>query len=816
MSYLQPDNTNITSIDYQLEIEPGVYNSIQAGLPVIRINYEDSDGNNRVKGVLFEEMTPYLKYLKERADSLGKVLLSKPDDTYPEKIRIYYDDAEGDTLDLNTMLGSSYPAPEPLTADYNLTPLSNCSKDSDSRLTLVNGINCDFSFEIDAIEDASHPDGVLPFDVTFANLLTRVDTGTLTINSVTLIAGPKWVINCTFNNDNLGNAVLDFAEESGVLLDRDEGDDLSVWSSILFRNDANTATLGSVLHCANPGAVVSTSQGSVKSLLLNRSNAKVQVNFTVTGTIDGFGLSSVNDLTPINGNAEGATNGTLDTSLLTGDAFVNPVIELTWTPSYLLDVYEFLSASYPAPSLLRALYDLTPISPDSAKISDSRIKSAPGVDEVQFTVKIPKYIFDDASYPTDITEAMVETLLKSTTATVFNVDSVDNGDDEQDYVLATITASALILSGSTCYYVAEVATRVINDSLVSTISGITFGDSDNNILVTINKAVAVSTTLQTGLSGLLCARNYGFVGIKGDNGTGDVTIVDINKYVTSPVSVDWPDGMASESELGEIDFAGQEFTNVPIINVAIPIEDSILDIEEMIGASYPAPIAIGAPYNLTPITAGVVKNSDSQLQWPASTTTIDFELTIDRLGSNAGPTAWTTPSTAVIASLLRSLNVANTVSCLSVTVPNPAAAPMVVRIRVANTESQQTVQWAEHVGIAFTTDSADLQISAFYLTANQIGNAAVLPAVAQNNTQQGYIRGLAMFTSFSSTYRALVGNANLTQFGQYQKNGASSGDGNLNPSTPNGTISTQLHVNPIGGVGPFVNPCVTVGIHLIP
>lgn len=94
----KPDQTNILSIRYQITQKQGDPLSIRGQLPALTIQFEDPLGSGliREKVVGFNELKTYYDYLKARAESLGKVVLSDPANTFDYLWRMYY---EGSPVD---------------------------------------------------------------------------------------------------------------------------------------------------------------------------------------------------------------------------------------------------------------------------------------------------------------------------------------------------------------------------------------------------------------------------------------------------------------------------------------------------------------------------------------------------------------------------------------------------------------------------------------------------------------------------------------------------------------------------------------------
>lgn len=110
MALNKPTPQNIVSITYQLLQEINVPGSIRGQMPVITIQFQDADSIVRDRVVAFVEMLPYLRMLKEKADSLGKVLTCNPPLTYDKKIVINYGDpATGEAVAVGLALSPADP-----------------------------------------------------------------------------------------------------------------------------------------------------------------------------------------------------------------------------------------------------------------------------------------------------------------------------------------------------------------------------------------------------------------------------------------------------------------------------------------------------------------------------------------------------------------------------------------------------------------------------------------------------------------------------------------------------------------------------------
>jgi hypothetical protein len=81
-----PTPQNIVSITYQLLQQVTDRLSVRGQLPVLTIQFEGNTGITRTKVVGFNEMLPYLRYLKVKADSLGKTIICNPPSTYDKKV----------------------------------------------------------------------------------------------------------------------------------------------------------------------------------------------------------------------------------------------------------------------------------------------------------------------------------------------------------------------------------------------------------------------------------------------------------------------------------------------------------------------------------------------------------------------------------------------------------------------------------------------------------------------------------------------------------------------------------------------------------
>lgn len=81
-----PTPENIVSITYQLKQQVNDPASIRGQLPCLTIQFVDDNSVTRNKVVTFREMLPYLKYLHDKAISLGKVIVCDPEATFDYKI----------------------------------------------------------------------------------------------------------------------------------------------------------------------------------------------------------------------------------------------------------------------------------------------------------------------------------------------------------------------------------------------------------------------------------------------------------------------------------------------------------------------------------------------------------------------------------------------------------------------------------------------------------------------------------------------------------------------------------------------------------
>lgn len=81
-----PTPQNIRTITYQLLQQVGDPSSIRGQLPILSIQFVDDNSVVRNKMVSFREMLPYLRYLHDKAVSLGKFLVCDPESTFDKKI----------------------------------------------------------------------------------------------------------------------------------------------------------------------------------------------------------------------------------------------------------------------------------------------------------------------------------------------------------------------------------------------------------------------------------------------------------------------------------------------------------------------------------------------------------------------------------------------------------------------------------------------------------------------------------------------------------------------------------------------------------
>lgn len=119
----KPTPGNIISITYQLLQEINVPQSIRGQMPVITIQFQDDSSIVRSKVVSFQEMLPYLRYLKTKAVSLGKILSCVPETTFDTKIVVEMADPIAPPVDADIFFaldGSQFGVPQ------NLTVVANC------------------------------------------------------------------------------------------------------------------------------------------------------------------------------------------------------------------------------------------------------------------------------------------------------------------------------------------------------------------------------------------------------------------------------------------------------------------------------------------------------------------------------------------------------------------------------------------------------------------------------------------------------------------------------------------------------------------
>lgn len=118
-----PTPQNIVSITYQLLQDFSDPLSFRGQSPLLSIQFQDAGGIVRQRAVSFQEMLPYLRYLKAKAVSLGFDLICTPASTYDKKIVISYGVPPpaylGNTISF-TLDGVNFDAPK------TLTPIINC------------------------------------------------------------------------------------------------------------------------------------------------------------------------------------------------------------------------------------------------------------------------------------------------------------------------------------------------------------------------------------------------------------------------------------------------------------------------------------------------------------------------------------------------------------------------------------------------------------------------------------------------------------------------------------------------------------------
>lgn len=86
----QPDPNNIVSITYKLQKNITDPSQTKGSMPMLVVQFEGEDSLIRSKVVGFDELSTYLKYLKQRADDEGDTLTCLPANTYPYNIVIFY------------------------------------------------------------------------------------------------------------------------------------------------------------------------------------------------------------------------------------------------------------------------------------------------------------------------------------------------------------------------------------------------------------------------------------------------------------------------------------------------------------------------------------------------------------------------------------------------------------------------------------------------------------------------------------------------------------------------------------------------------
>lgn len=165
---------NIISITYQLVNN----NSHRYDAPFLTIQFVD--GTARQQDVSFQELLPYLKYLKVKADSLAKSVLAIVN--YPYNVIIYYGDAipNGEAGNIMTLTRDNG------TADVVFTAASQVFEFFQNTLTFYNGSVIGIgTFKLPRTELDFLADWQLP-------------AGALLLSANSVDAGLNWEVTCLF------------------------------------------------------------------------------------------------------------------------------------------------------------------------------------------------------------------------------------------------------------------------------------------------------------------------------------------------------------------------------------------------------------------------------------------------------------------------------------------------------------------------------------------------------------------------------------------------------------------------------------------
>lgn len=210
-----PTPQNILTITYQLLQEVNDPASVRAQLPILTVQFQDSNSVVRNKIIGFQEMLPYLRYLHVKALSLGKVIVCDPESTFDKKIVFTIGDAEAITVPGQiTIVTPGSLVDAAFTLVYNLLSVtgnvlqaSNTPSIVQFSLPIINGGNVynDYSFATSAgLIGATAVVNAGNWDITLFVFNNGAAPTTTTVTVTTVgsgaVTGNVIVANCESNN----------------------------------------------------------------------------------------------------------------------------------------------------------------------------------------------------------------------------------------------------------------------------------------------------------------------------------------------------------------------------------------------------------------------------------------------------------------------------------------------------------------------------------------------------------------------------------------------------------------------------------------
>jgi hypothetical protein len=171
-----PTPQNIVSITYQLLQQINDPASVRGQLPALTIQFIDDNSVTRNKVVTFREMLPYLRYLHDKAVSLGQFVVCDPESTFDKKIVLTIGTpASGFIQMVQLALAPTYVCTQFPTIVY-----------LDHAAPFVPG-------------DTLYTDNTLSTPITGFDLVCNMDTGEVfDLDPVTGVVGAITVTTCTF------------------------------------------------------------------------------------------------------------------------------------------------------------------------------------------------------------------------------------------------------------------------------------------------------------------------------------------------------------------------------------------------------------------------------------------------------------------------------------------------------------------------------------------------------------------------------------------------------------------------------------------